>query len=276
MSLRVLPHALTFGALAFAISAIAAPPAQALTTFATFYEGGTGYTGPYAGTASVPTVYFDTKLLPALCPLPGGCGSPTDNIRDPLNFTTANGFGIAATAGPDSSTVNMKVWDDLSPPYGGLGVGTGSPSDSDQIAGTDVLTLKFSQQVTLTGVGTLFASGHTPFGDFANAPSGNALNTIEFLLSVDGGAFNSVKFLDANLMHLSRLGTTFAFMEKTYGTNPEYYVSALSFDTCGPPGTQCGPGQVPIPGALPLFFSGVGLFGGLVYRRKRKTQVAAA
>jgi hypothetical protein len=35
------------------------------------------------------------------------------------------------------------------------------------------------------------------------------------------------------------------------------------------------PDPTPIPGALPLFASGVALFGGLIYRRKRKAQTAA-
>lgn len=35
------------------------------------------------------------------------------------------------------------------------------------------------------------------------------------------------------------------------------------------------PSETPIPGALPLFMSGAALFGGLMYRRKRKNQSAA-
>ena len=74
--------------------------------------------------------------------------------------------------------VTNYVWYDLQPNFGGMGVGLkNGPSDSDQIAGTDVLTLKFTStvsgaplDVTLKGVATLFYNDHTPFGTgFANS-----------------------------------------------------------------------------------------------------------
>ena len=89
-----------------------------------------------------------------------------DNVATPLGFNTIIGGPVTATV---NAAPNNKAWDDLSPNFGGLGVGTGSPSDSDQIALSDVLILSFTKSgnpynVTLTGVGTLFDSGHTPFG----------------------------------------------------------------------------------------------------------------
>lgn len=259
------------------LAAVLASPAGAATIYAKFYKGGSGYTGPFNGAG---TVYDATKGLATDCPTtPSGCGSG-DRLADPMIF---GGKGITATAGPDSRYVNNMPWNDLSPNFGGLGVGTGSPSDSDQIALTDVLTLTFSTQIELTGVATLFDAGHTPFG--TGFPDGNAVKTanqanpLTFLLSVDtidGGAFHAYTFNAANMMQLTLTGTVFKFMQNA-GQNPEYYVSAVSYITCGPNGAGCAPppGQTPIPGALPLFSGGVGLIGLLGWRRKRKALATA-
>jgi hypothetical protein len=266
MSLTTLPRTLTFGALAFAISAIVAPQAQAVTLYAKFYAGGQPgngtYSGPYSGAG---TVYNATKGLATDCPAVGSCSS--DNIATSESFKS----------GAITATVNVapgnKVWDDISPRFGGLGVGTGTPSNEDQIAGTDILNVTFSAIVKLTGVATLFDSGHTPFGPgFSSAPSGAALNTIAFLLSVDGGAFNPITFLAANTLNtLGLTGTSFRFEQKT--GSPEFYVSALAYESCGPGGAGCAPPPpgTPIPGTLPLFGTGLGLLGTLIYRRKRKS-----
>jgi hypothetical protein len=245
-----------------------ATPAGAVTTYAKFYYGGNGYGGPYNGAG---TVYDATKGGSVTCPASGGCG-PADNVSTPMVFS---GVGITATAG---GAAGNKPWADFSPNFGGLGVGTGSPSDSDQIAGSDVLILTFASQVKLTGVGTLFDPGHTPFGaNFPTAASVDAVkNSIVFSLSVDtidGGAFHDYSFSAANSLALSLVGTTFEFMQKA--GNPEYYVSALGFETCGPAGAGCAPGgQTPIPSALPLFSTGLGLVGLLGWRRKRKSAAA--
>jgi hypothetical protein len=72
------------------------------------------------------------------------------------------------------------VWDDLSPLYGGLGVGfTSEGSDADQIAGADVLTLTFPTPVILMGVGTLFDHNHTAFG--TGFPDGAAVAAADLL-----------------------------------------------------------------------------------------------
>lgn len=219
------------------------------------------------------------------CPTtPPGCNGGADVIADPLVFGTK---GITATGGPDTQSVNNKPWLDLTPNYGGLGVGTGSPNSSDQIGfftdtpnPTDVLTLTFAATVKLTGVATLFDPGHTPFGTIFQTKDSVATvsSTIKFLLSVDGGTFKEVLFSTANLVtglsSLNLIGHSFAFMEKA--GNPEYYVSAVAYEIVCPAGTQCGNGQVPLPGALPLFATGIGMVGLLGWRRKRKYARVAA
>jgi hypothetical protein len=223
-----------------------AAPADAVT-FAKFYSGGAGYAGPFNGAG---TVYDATKGLATHCPT-GGCPGG-DVVGDPLVFP---GLGITGTATPGS------VWDDLAPVFGGLGVGTGTPSDTDQIAGTDILTLAFGSPVKLTGVGTLFHSQHEPFGaGFETTALVAGAAGIAFELSVDGGAFAPITFALANAMSLSLDGSTFAFRQ--LAGSPQFYVSALSYD------------QVPIPAALPLFAAGLGLIGLLARHRRRKQPVA--
>jgi hypothetical protein len=236
-------------------------PAWAVTTYAKFYSGGAGYTGPFNGAG---TVYSNTSGLGINCPSAGSCVA--DNLASPQTYT---GLPITATA---SGAAGSLVWDDISPNFGGLGVGNGTPSNDDQVAGTDRLTLTFSSQVTLKGVGTLFADAHTPFGASFLTP-GSITDSLVFRLSVDGGAFADVKFSDANSILLSLLGTTFAFEEKA--GNPEFYVSALAWESCGPQGAGCSPPPgTPIPGALPLFATGLGTLGLLGWRRKRKAAAA--
>jgi hypothetical protein len=229
-------------------------------TYAKFYSGGSGYTGPFSAGG---TVYDATKGLGTDCPSSGGCG-PADNVSSPMIFA---GKGITATAGPSGNL----PWGDFSPNFGGLGVGTGSPSDSDQVGSlTDVLTLTFSGSVRLTGVGTLFDPGHTPFGGgFPNPSDVAGASGIAFLLSVDGGTFDPVTFALANTMSLSLLGTTFSFMQEA--GNPEFYVSALSYGSCGPVGASCAPPpQTPLPAALPLFATGLAGLGWLACRRRKQ------
>jgi hypothetical protein len=240
--------------LAFASLVAFAAPADAVT-FAKFYSGGVGYTGPFSGPG---TVYDATKGLVTDCPT-GGCPGG-DVVGDPLAFP---GLGITGTASPGS------VWDDLSPNFGGLGVGTGDPSDTDQIAGSDVLTLAFSSTVNLSGIGTLFATAHTPFGTGFETVTdvAAAVGSIAFEVSVNGGAFASVAFALANSMGLDLEGSTFAFRQLS--GNPQFYISALAYEVCGPVGAPCAeePPPIPIPGALPLFLTGLGLVGLLARRR---------
>jgi hypothetical protein len=222
-------------------------PAEA-NTFVKFYTGTTGYAGNYSGSG---TVYNDTKSLSTACPSTGSCTSGGgDNIQTTLSFTS---FGLTASA---NST--LKAWDDLSPNFGGMGVGSGSTgSDTDDnINGTNILTLTFTSTIDLIGVATLFDSGHGPFGN------GSQL-TGDFLLSVNGGTFQHITFANANDEKLNLTGKTFAF-EEDGSWNPTFYVSALDYTA------------TPLPAALPLFATGLGAMGLAGWRRKRKNAAALA
>jgi hypothetical protein len=252
-------------------------PAGAVT-YAKFYTGGDGYTGPYNSSG---TVYEATKGLSTNCPSVGSCPS-SDVLADPMLFTS---LGITATA-PGSVTVNgtiyqKRVWDDLAPPFGGLGAGrTQEGSGADQIEGSDELVLAFSSSVKLTGVGTLFAGAHTPFGSGYPTVSSvsTAAATIQFQMAVCVlgicSSYSPFSFALANAIGLSLTGDTFKFMQLT--GNPSFYVSALAYEVCGPPGAACAPPQVPIPGALPLFATGLIGLAWLGRRRKRKNATALA
>jgi hypothetical protein len=220
-------------------------------TFVKFYTDA-GNTHGYAGEdfSSPGTLYADMTsgtgtYVATACPSSGSCTSALgDNIQTTLSF---NSLGLVASA-----STGMKVWDDLAPNFGGLGVGTGSSGidTNDQINGTNVLTLTFSSPIILTGVATLFDAAHTPFGNGDPLTSGFLLN----------GAF--VSFANANDKSLHLMGTTFTFAED--GSNdPQFYVSGLAYTSA-----------TPIPGALPLFASGLAAMGMLYRRRKPKTAPA--
>ena len=184
-------------------------------------------------------------------------------MKPTANALTFTGFGntIKATA-----NTSVNAWDDLSPNFGGLGVGTSPTSGDtdDNINGNNVLTLTFGTKVTLLGVATLFNSGHSPFGN--GDPSSS---TSYFLLSVNGGSYMDITFANANEELLSLTGTTFAFADGgcnsnyTWCSQPTFYVSGLEFQ------------NTPIPAALPLFASGLGVMGLLLRRRKRKSALAS-
>jgi hypothetical protein len=228
------------------------------TTFIKFYTdaGNThGYGNAGDDFSGAGTLYSDmttpgsgATATPTACPSSGSCTSAGgDNIQTTLTFT---GFVASANTG-------MKVWDDLTPNFGGLGVGTGSSGTDtiDQINGTNILTLTFTSPITLTGVATLFDGAHTPFGN------GDPLsNTTGFFL-LNG---NAVSFSNANNNLLNLTGTVFTF-EEDGSSDPQFYVSGLAYTSV-----------TPLPAALPLFAGGLGLLGMFARRRKQKASAIAA
>jgi hypothetical protein len=87
-----------------------------------------------------------------------------------------------------------------------------------------------------------------------------------FLVHVVNGDPN-----DADLAAIPA-NNTFTFERKSGGTSisRDFYLSSVVLPSFAPPP------QVPIPGAMPLFMTGAGVLGGLLYRRKRKVNAAAA
>lgn len=231
------------------------------TTYVKFYTdaGNThGYGNAGDAFSGAGTLYYNmttpgsgATATPTTCPTAGSCTA--DNFTSPQIFNLAGGLQLTVTA-----NTGMKVWNDLAPNFGGIGVGTGSSGadTNDQINGTNVLTLTFSSSVHLTGVATLFDGAHTPFGN----GSPTSLTTGFFLLNGSATSFSS-----ANTNSLDLTGTVFTFAED--GVNdPQFYVSGLAYDITGGGGLN----GTPLPAALPLFAGGLGVMGLLARRRKRK------
>jgi hypothetical protein len=236
-----------------------ASPAGAVT-YAKFYTGVTPGDPAYTGAYSTYSVYTATMGLNTSCPTSGSCSS--DNVQSSLIYNIGS-VTITATASDTNGVTD--VYGDFAPRYGGLGV---SPND-DQITGAngDMLTLTFSSEVILLGVGTLFDGPHDPFGSFtaATVAAAQGSGTTSFLLNGSPVTF------DAANTAISVQGTVFTFA--TLSRNPDYYVSALRFGVCGTE-ISCETTITPIPGALPLFATGLGALGLLGWRRKRKASVA--
>jgi hypothetical protein len=233
-----------------------------------FYTGGSGYVGPtFSNQAG--SVYAQTKGNATNCPTVGSCTN--DNIAASLTFNVT-GNVITATATYNGGA--NKVWDDLSPNFGGLGVGLGDGTTpyhngDDQVNGYELLHIHFLNSVSLTGIGTLFASGHAPFGTGSSFQTPNSiLSSNSFLFSLNGSTFSSVTFGAANDgpftsgfsndFYFKEAGCTGSVGHETC-TQPEFYLSALTYQRV--PGPLAGAG---LPG---LFFVGAGLAAW--WRRKK-------
>jgi hypothetical protein len=219
-----------------------------------FFGGTTdnGYTGAYSGAGSV---YQTMDTAATNCPtnVAGACAT-TDKAGTP-GLTFAGGL-TASTTG-----AGLYVLEDTAPAYGGLGVyGDGD----DQINGTNVLTLTFDRAVMLTGVSTLFASGHRPFGGgFADnvTPTETQLNNAS-----KSAWLNGADYLLSDLNTVGTLGlvnSIFTFkVAQGSGKDIDYYISGLTYS------------EVPLPAAAWLFMSAIAGFFG-ISRRRKAGQMAA-
>jgi hypothetical protein len=135
---------------------------------------------------------------------------------------------------------------------------SGAHNLDDQLNGYEVLQIHFSTAVTLTGIGTLFDSGHTTFG--TNFPTGaDVLSSNTFLFSTDGTTFNPLTFGAANdRLFTPTKSQNFYFEEAGCSgraphetcTQPEFYVSALTYSVPGPLAGAGLPGLVAACGGL--------------------------
>jgi hypothetical protein len=279
--------ALGVSALGFAVDARAATFAYKL------YDGGSGYTGPFAGPG---TVYDLTKSLAMDTAATGSTVNlkpeKGDYVAERIVYGGSNGRpAMTATAG------TMHVWQDIAPTFGGLGVGHAFvASGHDEVDGADVLRLSFDGPLQLRGVATLFVDNHEESNFTASAPKPGKkakrvkgrivkvktargwtrmfkssipprsivrdnlklYDSMSFLLAVDGGPWQTVKFTDSNNMLLNFYGSVFEF--KQASGSEDFYLSALMVNA-------------PIPGAALLFLTGL---GGIAAAGKLKRARAAA
>jgi hypothetical protein len=244
------------------LAAVASPAAA--DTMVKFYSGTGVYSGPFSGAGSVYQAIDGTATAgcgagSSSCAVSGG-----DIFASPLIFS-GSGAGITASS-------SSGVWWDLSPNSGGLGAGR---SGDDQIEGAEILQLHFNSVVTLTGVATLFASGHDTFGSGFNV---STVANKDFLFCAATSSIctpsSQVTFGNANsadgILQSAVLatGTDFFFKEdpNTSGS-VEFYVSGITYKAV--PGPIAGAG---LPG---LIVVGGGLLGWMRRKRNGGSAIAA-
>jgi hypothetical protein len=293
---RTAARLLCAATLGFAAVSGAAGTAGAATYAYKLYDGGPGYTGPFAGPGTVydltKSLAFDTAAAGSTANLKPEKG---DYVAERMTFGGGARPTLTATAGA------MHVWQDIAPAYGGLGVGNAFlESGHDEVDGTDILRLSFDAPLHLRGVGTLFVDVHEEENFTSTTSSSSSkpkkkakrgksrivkANTVRkggrvnftrnpprsivrdnlslydsmtFLLAVDGGPWRTVSMKDANSMLLDFYGSVFEF--KQASGSQDFYLSAMIVNA-------------PVPGAALLFLTGL---GGIAAAGKLKRGRAAA
>ena len=123
--------------------------------------------------------------------------------------------------------------------------GGGSNPGDDNLVTPEILTLSFTQTVSLDGL------------QIRDANHDLISNTIG-AISINGDLYNTGDFGQVLLSALG-VGAAFSFTSNGILPGDELYLSVLNVSA------------VPVPAALPLFLSGLGLMGWVARRRKKAT-----
>jgi len=139
------------------------------------------------------------------------------------------------------------------------------------------LTLTATSDSDSTPLSTYDGTGTITLGSAPSATSQSNYASAAVTFVIDGESFSgtasSVQFLDGNFRNASfseQIGSSpFRFDLQTSGVFAFYYDNELQ-EASGTIISTLAPAATPLPGALPLFAGGLGVFGVLARRRKRK------